>query len=124
MEKTDEAFIREEVDRILFRLHSLAPSGTELSKKLVSTYFLTSSERIENVKKAVTHSQWERVKKELHDLKSTSLNMGAQYLGDEFRKLEVLNIQHDVSLFLELFSKAEIFFGKLKTAFRDEIRER
>ena len=40
------------------------------------------------VLKSIGTLDWVRVQRELHDLKSTSLNLGAESLGEQFRSLE------------------------------------
>ena len=94
MLKFTELSVDRELECITNRLALLDPSGKGISRKLIDIYLEFTESRLKIVLTAVDTLDWNRVQRELHDLKSTSFNLGAENLGEQFR-------------FLELFGKSE-----------------
>lgn len=116
--------LNEQKNSIEIRLLELIDlAGPNFAHELIDLFFKAGRKDFELMKKAVRDSSAEAFSAAAHSLKSSSLNLGAEVLGEACRQAEAFKTFSSVTVATELLKKVEIELGTVESLLIDYIKE-
>jgi CheY-like chemotaxis protein len=111
-------------EKVLEELRKLQMDGEpDIVQELGSMFLDRAPARIEAMRDALDRGDAGALKREAHNLKSSSANVGALRLSGLFKDLETLGRSGDLQRAHELMERVEAEFGRVRKALEAEISE-